>query len=71
MPTTTASTLKTYGSLQFPDRAGLTLWQFSRAQRLGLIPGPDAAGDSWSAAAFGDVLTRIYSIKQAVGTVPT
>jgi hypothetical protein len=41
--TTTVSSLKTYGPLQFPDRAGLTLWQFARAQRLGLIPGPPAS----------------------------
>ncbi|MFI9587816.1 hypothetical protein ACIHCQ_39830 [Streptomyces sp. NPDC052236] len=70
MTTTTVSSLKTYGPLQFPDRAGLTLWQFARAQRLGLLPGPDVAGDRWSAAVFDDAITRIDAIKQAVGTMP-
>jgi hypothetical protein len=67
--TTTASTLKTYGPLQFPDRAGLTLWQFARAQRLGLIPAPDVADDRWSAV-FDDAVARIDAIRQAVGTMP-
>ncbi|WP_229841402.1 hypothetical protein [Streptomyces brasiliensis] len=67
--TTTASTL-TYGPLQFPHRAGLTLWQFTRAQRLGLIPGPDVTGDRWSAAVFDDAVARINAIRQAVGTMP-
>ncbi|MET9759937.1 hypothetical protein ABZ016_12890 [Streptomyces sp. NPDC006372] len=68
--TATASTLKTYGPLQFPDRAGLTLWQFARAQRLGLIPTPDAVGDRWSAAAFDAAVARFDAIRQAVGTMP-
>ncbi|MFJ9752530.1 hypothetical protein [Streptomyces chartreusis] len=62
--------LKTYGPLQFPDRADMTLWQFDRALRLGLIPGPDAAGGRWSTAVLDDTLTRIDAIKQAVGTMP-
>lgn len=70
MPTITASTLKTYGPLQFPDRVNLTLRQFSRAQRLGLIPGPDVAGDRWSAAVFDDAIARIDAIEEAVGTLP-
>lgn len=68
--TTTASMLATYGPLQFPGRAGLTLWQFGRARRLGLIPGPDAGGGRWSAAVFNDALARIDAIRQAVGTMP-
>ncbi|MFD8725645.1 hypothetical protein ACFV2H_48840 [Streptomyces sp. NPDC059629] len=67
---TTTAPLTSYGPLQFPDRAGLTLWQFARAQRLGLIPGPDAAGGRWSAAAFDDALDRIHTIRQAVGAMP-
>ncbi|MFF0735999.1 hypothetical protein ACFYVK_30805 [Streptomyces chartreusis] len=67
---TAASKLKTYGPLQFPSRADLTLWQFDRALRLGLIPGPDAAGGRWSADVLDDTLTRIDTIRQAVGTMP-
>ncbi|WP_329292860.1 hypothetical protein [Streptomyces sp. NBC_01455] len=68
--TTTASMPATYGPLQFPGRAGLTLWQFSRARRLGLISGPDAGGGRWSAAVFNDALARIDAVRQAVGTMP-
>ncbi|MFE7763028.1 hypothetical protein [Streptomyces sp. NPDC057438] len=67
---TTSSALKSYGPLQFPDRAGLARWQFTRAQRLGLIPGPDVASDRWSAAAFNDAVARLDTIRQAVGTMP-
>ncbi|MFI6341015.1 hypothetical protein [Streptomyces sp. NPDC050535] len=59
-----------YGPLQFPDRAGLALWQFDRAQRLGLIPVPDVAGDRWSAAVFDTAVARIDAIRQAVGVMP-
>ncbi|MGW0801298.1 hypothetical protein [Streptomyces sp. NPDC002692] len=68
--TTTASMSATYGPLQFPGRAGLVLWQFDRARRLGLIPGPDAAGGRWRAPVVDDVLARIDAIRQAVGTMP-
>ncbi|MEU1500544.1 hypothetical protein [Streptomyces sp. NPDC005732] len=68
--TTTVGVPTTYGPLQFPSRAGLTLWQFDRARRLGLIPGPDAAGGRWTAPVFDDVLARIDAIRQAVGTMP-
>lgn len=68
--TTTTGMLTTYGPLQFPGRAGLTLWQFARAQRLRLIPGPDAAGGRWSAAAFDDAIARIDAIRKTVGTMP-
>lgn len=67
---TPVSKLKTYGPLQFPDRADLTLWQFDRALRLGLIPGPDAAGGRWTAVVLDDTLTRIDAIRHAVGTMP-
>ncbi|GGN46740.1 hypothetical protein [Streptomyces fuscichromogenes] len=62
--------LSSYGPLQFPDRAGLSLPQFERAQRLQLIPGPDAPGGRWSAAVFEDAATRIDAIKDAVGSLP-
>ncbi|MFI2790968.1 hypothetical protein [Kitasatospora sp. NPDC018614] len=68
--TTTATALKSYGPMQFPDRAGLHLWQFERAQRLGLIPAPDVNGERWSRAVFDDALARIDTIKQATGTLP-
>ncbi|MFI5857458.1 hypothetical protein [Streptomyces parvulus] len=68
--TTTATALKSYGPVQFPDRAGLHLWQFERAQRLGLIPGPDVNGERWSRAVFDDAIARIDTIKQATGTLP-
>ncbi|MDX3166013.1 hypothetical protein PV516_19685 [Streptomyces scabiei] len=67
---TTATRLATYGPFQFPERAGLSVPQFERAQRLGLIPGPDVAGGRWSAAAFDDAVTRVDAIKAAVGTMP-
>ncbi|MFJ4741217.1 hypothetical protein [Streptomyces sp. NPDC088775] len=71
MTTTTATAaLKSYGPLQFPDRAGLHLWQFERAQRLGLIPGPDINGERWSRAVFDDAIARIGTIKLATGTLP-
>lgn len=66
----TTATLKSYGPLQFPDRADLALWQFTRAQRLGLIPSPDVAGGRWSAAVFDDAVAGIDTIRQAVGTLP-
>ncbi|MFJ8158428.1 hypothetical protein [Streptomyces sp. NPDC094468] len=66
----TTAAVKSYGPQQFPDRANLALWQFSRAQRLGLIPSPDVAGGRWSAAVFDDAVARIDTIRQAVGTVP-
>ncbi|MFG3517656.1 hypothetical protein [Streptomyces bobili] len=66
----TTTALKSYGPLQFPNRAGLALWQFTRAQRLGLIPGPDVAGGRWSAVVFDDAVARIDTIRQSVGTMP-
>ncbi|MGW4548587.1 hypothetical protein ACWEN4_19755 [Streptomyces violaceorubidus] len=68
--TTTGTALKSYGPMQFPDRAGLHLWQFERARRLGLIPGPDVNGKRWSRAVFDDAIARIDTIKQATGTLP-
>jgi hypothetical protein len=62
--------LKSYGPLQFPNRAGLHLWQFERAQRLGLIPGPDVNGERWSRAVFEDAIARIDTIREATGTLP-
>jgi hypothetical protein len=67
---TTAARLATYGPLQFPDRLGLSVPQFERAQRLGIIPGPDTAGGRWSAAAFDAAAARIDAITAAVGTMP-
>ncbi|MFF1716522.1 hypothetical protein [Streptomyces sp. NPDC058268] len=66
----TTTALTTYGPLQFPDRVGLEVWQFERAQRLGLIPKPDTKGGRWSAEVFDAALSRIDSIKQATGTLP-
>jgi hypothetical protein len=68
--TSIAKPLDSYGPMQFPNRAGLIVWQFKRAQRLGLIPPPDVVGDRWSAAVFDDALARIGTILQAVGTMP-
>ncbi|MER6540482.1 hypothetical protein ABT215_43410 [Streptomyces sp900105755] len=67
---TTTTPLTSYGPQQFPDRVGLTLWQFTRAQRVALIPGPNVAGGRWSAAVFDDVLASIDAIRQAVGAMP-
>ncbi|WP_282792923.1 hypothetical protein [Streptomyces sp. CC224B] len=67
---TTTAPLKSYGPVQFPTHAGLDLWQFERAQRLGLIPDPDATGRRWSAAVFDDVIARIDAVKKATGTMP-
>ncbi|MEJ8654618.1 hypothetical protein WKI65_42960 [Streptomyces sp. MS1.AVA.3] len=64
------TTLKSYGPRQFPDRAGLEVWQFERAQRLGLIPKPDMKDWRWSAAAFNDAVGRVDTIKRATGTLP-
>ncbi|MEV8335639.1 hypothetical protein [Streptomyces niveus] len=68
--TTTATALKSYGPMQFPNHAGLHLWQFERARRLDLIPGPDINGERWSRAVFDDAIARIDTIKQATGTLP-
>ena len=62
--------LQSYGPFQFPDRAGLTVPQFERAQRLGLIPGPDLPGDRWSAAVFDDAVAHADAIREAVGEMP-
>ncbi|MEV6403915.1 hypothetical protein AB0M58_13350 [Streptomyces bobili] len=61
---------QSYGPFQFPDRAGLTVPQFERAQRLGLIPGPDLPGDRWSAAVFDGAVARVGAIREAVGEMP-
>lgn len=68
MTTTKAPT--SYGPIQFPTRAGLHIWQFERAQRLGLIPEPDKPGGRWSADVVDQVLARIDDILKAVGTMP-
>ncbi|MGW3308210.1 hypothetical protein ACWDG9_16670 [Streptomyces sp. NPDC001073] len=68
--TTTLKPLATYGPVQFPVHAGLHLWQFERAQRLGLIPGPDTADGRWTAGVFDHAVARITDITQAVGTMP-
>ncbi|MEV0278616.1 hypothetical protein AB0I22_19845 [Streptomyces sp. NPDC050610] len=63
------ATLKNYGPRQFGNQLGLTEWQFERALRLGLIPATSQDG-RWSAAVFNEVVARIGTIREQVGTVP-
>ncbi|MFC1435311.1 hypothetical protein ACEZDB_32195 [Streptacidiphilus sp. N1-3] len=66
--TTTFKTLANYGPRQFGERIGFPEWQFERALRLELIPAADTSG-RWTAAVFNEVVSRLDSIRTAVGNV--
>ncbi|MET8704295.1 hypothetical protein ABZW10_36400 [Kitasatospora sp. NPDC004723] len=59
----------TFGPVQFPDRLGVSLWQFERARRAGLVPEPDAGGGRWSVAVVEEVMGRRAQIA-ALGALP-
>ncbi|MEU7591277.1 hypothetical protein AB0A95_33895 [Micromonospora sp. NPDC049230] len=59
-----------YGPVQILEALTMTVWQFERARRAELIPGPDAPGDRWSARAVAEVLARLDTVMAEVGSIP-
>lgn len=59
-----------YGPIQFARYLDLTLPQFERARRDGLIPGPDIDGHRWSRHEADECLDRADDIRQAAGELP-
>ncbi|GAA4396230.1 hypothetical protein GCM10023088_78560 [Actinomadura verrucosospora] len=63
--------LSSFGPLQLADHLGVPHWWWlERAQRLGLVDGPDRAGGRWSADAADRIRERLDGLRPKVGALP-